>query len=236
MNSYGALCTEFYDLDKPTAPELALEWYARKLPPGRVLEPMCGSGRFLVPLIEQGRQVDGFDPSAPMLNACRAKLQTAGFASKLYQQTLENLELPDIDYVAAFIPASSFCLITDKAAAFAGLKRLKNHLMPEAVVLIEFELPQPGDDWPKESSKTITNGRRQIRLVSQVDYDADQQLEIFTNVYELKQSGRVVQTENETLQLRCYSPEQMKSLLESAGFRKIQIQHPDFGWVAKARA
>lgn len=236
MNSYGALCTEFYDLDKPTAPELALEWFASHLPEGRVLEPMCGSGRFLAPLLKRGFVVDGVDPSEAMLKACRAKLAAAALETGLWAQTLEALDLPVKDYAAAFIPASSFCLIVDRDAALEGLRRLRAHLAEGAPVFIEFELPQPGDDWPKESVKTLTSGKRQIRLVSHVEYDAAGQIETYTNVYELKVSGRVTQTENELLRLRCYSPDQMKSLLESAGFSQVEIQHPEFGWVASARA
>jgi len=57
MAAYGSLCTEFYDLDKPSAPADALAFYverARKAG-GRVLEPMCGSGRFLLPMSLAGR-------------------------------------------------------------------------------------------------------------------------------------------------------------------------------------
>lgn len=233
MNSYGALCTEFYDLDKPGAPELALEWYSNALPAGRVLEPMCGSGRFLLPLLQRGFAVDGFDPSPAMLDACRAKLAEAGLETGLWAQTLQALELPVKDYAAAFIPASSFCLIVDRDAAQEGLRRLRAHLAEGAPVFIEFELPQPGDDWPKESTKTLTNGKRQIRLVSRVEYDAAEQIETYTNVYELKVSGRVTQTEHELLRLRCYSPEQMRGLLEEAGFGRVEVSHPPFGWVAR---
>lgn len=91
MASYGEICARFYDLDKPFAPALALEWYEKALAgnlrgagnPGgaRVLEPMCGSGRFLVPLIKRGFKVDGADPSAPMLERCREKLAAAAVAS-----------------------------------------------------------------------------------------------------------------------------------------------------------
>ena len=283
MNSYGDLCTEFYDLDKPTAPELALEWYGAALAgaleesPGRVLEPMCGSGRFLVPLLKRGLLVDGVDPSEPMLKACRARVADAYFAVespwgtwdpanaedravaaaplpriRLWQQTLEQLDLrepePDVPpdvvvarpefepYGAAFIPASSFCLIIDREKALEGLRRLRSHLAPGAPVLIEFELPHPSVNWPGETVRTVTDGGRQIRLESRVAYDSRTQLETYTNVYELKQSGRVVQTENEILRLRCYAPDEIRSLLESAGFEDITIEHPEFGWVACARS
>ena len=51
LGSYGRLCTEFYDLDKPEPPLAELERYARYAAraEGPVHEAMCGSGRFLLP-------------------------------------------------------------------------------------------------------------------------------------------------------------------------------------------
>jgi hypothetical protein len=225
---YGELCARFYDLDKPRAPELALEWYAARLH-GRVFEPMCGSGRFLVPLLVRGVDVAGADPSLQMLAACRARLAAAGLEARLSQQSLETMAT-DEKFDVAFIPASSFCLL-DAQAAQEGLRRLR---AVAGRVLIEFELPQAGADWPRESTRTVTDGGTQIRLASRVDYDAATQTEIHTNEYELKRSGRVVQREHEVLRLRCYSPQQMTGALHRAGFGAVQVEHPDFGWVACA--
>lgn len=58
---YRGLCTEFYELDKPNAPEDALQcylYYAEEAQ-GKILEPMCGTGRFLIPLLERGLKVVG---------------------------------------------------------------------------------------------------------------------------------------------------------------------------------
>ena len=53
MDSYKKLCTQFYDIDKPTAPPDALEFYLQYAlkAQGPILEPMCGTGRFLVPML-----------------------------------------------------------------------------------------------------------------------------------------------------------------------------------------
>ena len=75
INNYKNLCTEFYDLDKPTAPEDALEFYTNEIlgHTQPVLEPMCGSGRFLIPLLQKGIEIEGSDASAEMLDECRKK-------------------------------------------------------------------------------------------------------------------------------------------------------------------
>jgi SAM-dependent methyltransferase len=70
---YRALCTEFYDLDKPLASKDALQCYLRYAEEanGPILEPMCGTGRFFIPLLKHGYNVTGFDYSPHMLKVCR---------------------------------------------------------------------------------------------------------------------------------------------------------------------
>ncbi|MCB9892934.1 MAG: class I SAM-dependent methyltransferase [Planctomycetes bacterium] len=232
MEGYGDLCSQFYDLDKPRAPVLALAWFHRELAgiKGRVLEPMCGSGRFLAPLAERGIAIDGVDPSASMLDACRKRVAWRGV--QLWQQSLEELDLGGRRYAGAFIPASSFCLLHEPAVAAKALERLRAHLESGALVLIEFEPPY--DVAPSDVTRTVTAGGRQIRLAGHSEYDAATQIETMTNRYELKQSGKVVQTEDEVLHLRCYTPEQMVAELTAAGFTNVTTEHPEFGWVAKA--
>src|SRR5205085_4746698 len=60
---YKRLLTEAYDLDKPEAPaeELARWMQFARDARGPVLEVMCGSGRFLVPLAQAGVDIDGVD-------------------------------------------------------------------------------------------------------------------------------------------------------------------------------
>ena len=95
INPYGKLCTQFYDITKPSPPEDAFKFYldqARHVG-GSVLELMCGSGRFLVPLLQQGIDIDGSDASADMLEVCRAKCESLGLKTNLYQQTIEETKL-----------------------------------------------------------------------------------------------------------------------------------------------
>ena len=54
-NDYGSLCTEMYEILHPQAPEDEMEFYLSYARKGqRMLEPMCGSGRFLAPFMEKG--------------------------------------------------------------------------------------------------------------------------------------------------------------------------------------
>lgn len=113
---YGALCAEYYDLDKPFAPEDVLQCYLRYAEEanGPILEPMCGTGRFLIPLLKQGYDVTGFDYSPHMLNACRKKCERQKLPTKLQEATFETFSLAGL-YSLIFIPSGSFGhLITEE--------------------------------------------------------------------------------------------------------------------------
>jgi Methyltransferase domain len=138
MNSYKKLCTEFYDLDKPAAPEDAFNFflgYAEKIT-GPILEPMCGSGRFLIPLLERGFDIDGADASHYMLQACREHCSRKGLNPVLHEQFLEDIEMPR-RYGLVIIPAGSFCLITERIAVEEGLKRIYDLMLPDSTFVLE---------------------------------------------------------------------------------------------------
>lgn len=52
IDTYRDLCTQVYDLSKPEPPEEAYTFYRvyASNAKGPILEPMCGTGRFLLPL------------------------------------------------------------------------------------------------------------------------------------------------------------------------------------------
>src|SRR5207237_717349 len=58
---------------------------------GPIHEPMCGSGRFLLPLLAQGHDISGSDSSASMLDACRARGESLGLIPRLTRQPLAEL-------------------------------------------------------------------------------------------------------------------------------------------------
>jgi len=55
LDTYLSLCTQVYDLSKPTPPEDAYAFYRSYVESAgkAVLEPMCGTGRFLLPFVEE---------------------------------------------------------------------------------------------------------------------------------------------------------------------------------------
>ncbi len=71
LGSYLNLGTQFYDLIRPEPPEDAYTFYRLYVmnATGPILEPMCGKGRFLLPLLQEGFDVHSFDASEHMLES-----------------------------------------------------------------------------------------------------------------------------------------------------------------------
>ena len=137
---YKALCTEYYDLDKPTAPEDALQCYLSyaEEAQGPILEPMCGTGRFLIPLLEQGYVVTGFDSSPHMLNVCRKKCKERGLTSTLLEATFETFSL-QMRYNLIFIPSGSFCHLITSEQIKNALSFIADRLNPGGKFVFEVE-------------------------------------------------------------------------------------------------
>ena len=77
-NYYGSLCTEMYEILHEKAPQDELNFYLSYAEKGKkILEPLCGSGRFLIPFMERGFDICGMDLSGEMLEKLKQKAPDA---------------------------------------------------------------------------------------------------------------------------------------------------------------
>jgi SAM-dependent methyltransferase len=228
MRSYKKLCTEFYDLDKPTAPPDAFDFYLQhaRRAAGPILEPMCGTGRFLLPLLAQGFDIEGVDLSPDMLRACRARAQSLDLAPVLHEQSLSRLEL-ERRFALVFIPSGSLCLLTDEAELDACLRRIHAAMLPGATFLAEVEQLQP-----REAATSGTWGGRWLErpdgaklIISWLSqYSSVEGISRSIHRYELVQDGQLVASEFEDFELKFYEPSHFRRLLERAGFSEITVR------------
>lgn len=222
LDTYLSLCTEVYDLSKPNPPEDAYAFYRDYVMKanGPILEPMCGTGRFLLPLIEDGFDVHGFDASDHMLRVLHAKAETKNLEPTAWKGFVEDLNRPK-KYNLIFIPSGSFCLIIDPVHVEKSLKVIYDHLNDGGTFLFEAEtlnsVPQldiwRGSLWPKPNGQKI--------ILSQL---AMMQDDICTSLckYELMGAGKIIHTEIEELRVKIYEQDQLMEILKSAGFKHIR--------------
>lgn len=81
-NYYGSLCTELYEILHREAPEDELNFYLSYAEKGKkILEPLCGSGRFLVPFLhKKGQSLVQTAKSAQKQQAAHNSVQTCCFS------------------------------------------------------------------------------------------------------------------------------------------------------------
>ena len=221
LNTYLGLCAEVYDLSKPDAPKEAYAFYQgyAKMAKGRILEPMCGTGRFLIPLLKEGFDIHGFDASQHMLDQLQKKDSAKNLSLTVWHGFAQNLNRPE-KYALIFIPSGSFCLITDESEARIVLKALYNHLIESGVLLFEVEtinaVPElgswRGSMWPKPDGTTIL-----LSQLATLDGGICKSL----GKYELISENKIIHTEIEEYQLRIYEQDNLMNMLKDSGFQNI---------------
>lgn len=226
LSTYLDLCTQVYDLSKPTPPPDAYEFYRSYAleANGPILEPMCGTGRFLLPLIEDGFDVHGFDASTHMLRALHEKARARKVQPKVWHGFIEDLCLWD-KYALVLIPSGSFGLIVDSVKAQQMLLNLNKHLSEDGLLVFEADTPQyaslqtgvwKSSAWRRDDGKTI--------IANYMEQPSQNDISTTIWRYELLDGTRVVQSEIETISVRQYDPASLTQLLKEAGFKGVALK------------
>lgn len=222
--SYKGLCTEYYDLDKPTASPDALQCYLgyAKETKGPILEPMCGTGRFLIPLLQQGYNVTGFDNSPHMLHVCRNKCKQLGLSTTLLEATFETFSLKN-KYDLIFIPSGSFCHLTSAEEVSSALTFISDHLTPRGKFVFEVEtlnaIRKPQGVWRGRWVNKPDGSKIVLNVLSQFNSTTRVETGLFR--YELWEQNSISKTEIEVYHVRHYEPNEIEQILEKHGFSII---------------
>ncbi len=137
-------------------------------PVERILEPACGTGRFLVTLPKRGYRVTGYDVSPEMLEHARSRVKDAGlsrgasgnddpdgWAEVIEADMVYATVVPD-EYDAALNSINSLgYLLTDREIV-AHFRRTGFSLRPGGIYIVhiscahEGEIPTEGEAWESE--------------------------------------------------------------------------------------
>ncbi|MGC4067562.1 MAG: class I SAM-dependent methyltransferase [Polyangiaceae bacterium] len=228
--SYGKLGAWFYDLNQPTARPDALEFYLEyaRASIGPILEPMCGTGRYLLPIVAEGLDVSGTDASNDMLTRCRSRADALGLAPSLRLERLEELDAPNT-FGLVFIPSGSFSLLIDGATVRRCLARIYECLLPGGTFVVEIERagfirPSLSGPWEARWLKDPSGATLIQSWVQQ--YSGVEGIARSIHRYELVVDGKLVTTEFEDFAVKHYELEAFAHLLEDAGFSSWQCIRP----------
>lgn len=226
QNKYGKLASWIYHLDKPIGHSFGdLEFYRQRLTEcgGPILEPAVGNGRILIPLLEMGLAVEGFDASQDMLQHCRQECLKRDLAATLTCQTFEQFRY-DRRFAAIIMPAGSFQLITETASAVAVLKRFWEHLQPGGRLILDIDPIEsviseamPARRWAVEGGDllTMTSHRAEIDYVKQTTLSHLH--------YEHWRDGALLLSELDLFHLRWWGVDELTFALREAGFADVVV-------------
>lgn len=235
LQAYGQLCSLFYDATEKYASEQEVNFFASIIDqyPGMVLEAMSGSGRLQIPLMQRGYVIDGVDHSYAMLDRCMQRCAGLGLEPKLYQQSLENLVLPD-KYNTVIIAFGSLQLIIDHDLVLKSLKNLHAHMLPGGNLLIDIFVPDVTIDEHSVSMAHL-DAHRIIRVTRRHKFNVEEKTVTTFSLFELIVDGVVVQQDNELIELVWRTDNQWQELLRQAGFEVIRIYDETFNNLEPSR-
>lgn len=221
-NYYGSLCTEMYEILHKDAPQDELFFYLSYAEKGmKILEPLCGSGRFLIPFLERGFDISGIDLSTEML----AKLNEKAPNAKVFQKDiLEYNSKEKYDYI--FISSGSVSLFTDMKLCRKLLHKMKGLLKKGGKFVFAVDTIAdrcPDDSDYKNSISVKTKEGFELTLKGKNYYDEKTHTQFSPSIYELYDGTKLLQQEKMDFQTHLYELREIEPYLSEIGFTKVNV-------------
>lgn len=227
---HSAMVAEVYDIAQPLGRSVGdVEYYTQALAgvSGRILEPACGTGRILIPLLEAGHEAEGLDHSPDMLAICREHCRERGLDPPLHVGSMATFVRPDA-LEAIVMPRGSIRNIEGREATLLALRSFLTSLVPGGRLLLDVTTPLfvPGplpivEHWSRDpfiyTCETLV-----------IDYDPFLDRTIRLVRYSKWRDGDLVALELHRFCLQHWNLEQFGHLLTEAGFEDIGVSG-DFG-------
>ena len=188
-----------------------------------VLDVGCATGRLLLDFLAAGVDIDGVDSSEDMLAICRDKAASRGLRPRLYEQRMEQLDLPR-RYRTILVPSSSFQLVIDRDLAVQAMRRFHAHLDEGGVLAMPFMILEGAETpWRITAERVRPEDGAQVRRWSMSSVDLDDQLERDEDRIEILRDGSLIAAEERTQLVRWYTRSQAEALYLQAHFQDVQV-------------
>ena len=196
---------------------------------GPVLEVACGTGRILLPCLEQGVDIDGLDLYPAMLSRLKKKAAGLGLRPRLYRADMRNFTIPR-RYALVFIAFNGFVHSLTTEDQLRTLQTCRKHLRPKGELVlttffpgIEFlNGPQGVPVLEHETRHPVTGLPVRIYDTRTLDRVVQIQHSVI-EIQELDAAGSVTASHGSETDMRWTFKCEMELLLRAAGFRRWQI-------------
>lgn len=185
--------------------------------PRRLLDVCCGTGTVAEMLAREGFEVSGFDISAPMIARARDKARRKKSGIEYWVSDAAALQL-NRRFDAAYSFFDSLNNITEPARLQAAFHRVAEHVAEDGSFI--FDLNTAYSFEARMFDQQNLSRRSKLRYKWVGEWDADKR--IITVHMRFWYDDREFE---EIHRQRAYDEEEVRAMLEAAGFRDIQAYH-----------
>ena len=215
------MCTDLYEILHKDAPKDELNFYLSYAKQGmKILEPLCGNGRFLITFMKKQLNIFGIDLSQEMLQKLIKKQPNA---TVIQADLLEYSSEEKFDYI--FITSGSVSLFTNINLCKKILSMLKMMLASNGKLVFAVDtvanICQEDTEYRINVVKETKDGHKLI-LKTKNHYDVQSQTQFSPGIYELYDGDTLVQNEQMDFQTHLYKFGEMEQYLNEIGFSKIK--------------
>lgn len=224
---YAGLSARYYDAFFIDSDASELLFFQQQIEhaPGPALEIGCGTGRILLPLMQRGLEVEGFDASADMLAICKEKASVLGLQPILYQQTMHDLNVHK-QYGCLYSPLGTFQQLANRDDASRALQRWYDHILPGGKLVLYLYLPwyhAPAfGTWHRHDPVMVDKDTHVIVHEKAIHDPIEQQL-FMRYRYRMYQQRALIAEEYNELTIRWYSRYEFELMLQAVGFKDIAV-------------
>src|SRR5262245_27874612 len=236
---YGIVAKWWAEFETDGGPES--DYFGRYVEDGQpALDVACGTGRLLIPYLQAGIDVDGWDISPDMIALCRERAEREGLAPTLRVQAMHELDMPRryrTIYVCGALGVSG-----NREQNEHALVRMYEHLEPGGILLIDSEVPYAGEGWgwdywieerrralpelwPEPEERRVASDGSEYELRSRIVAVDPFAQEI---THEMRGSiwrdGELVEQDEHVLKRMDYFPHEVRMMIERAGFSDVRLR------------
>lgn len=198
---------------------------------GLVLDAGCGSGRLMLPLLQAGAAVEGFDNSIAMLEELSVRLSEHALKAKTWLDDLATFNASEERYRTALCAFNSFMHLLDQGSQSTALQRIYASLEPGGRLILDVINPHTLDlemQGTREFEATIEDPATGdlVHVWRWFEYDLIQQIGTYYRQLNLGYRESTFVT-----RFRWTYPTEIELLLNQAGFRDLKV-FGDFGYEA----
>jgi SAM-dependent methyltransferase len=225
---YKKLHAEWYDLMSATidnTDEINFWINSIQLEGQPVLELGSGTGRILIPLLENGFDVTGIDTSPDMVNRCYQSSNIKGLKPDVIIESILNFELPR-KFNLIMLDSAGLGLFVNDNDIHKMFERVTAHLKPGGLFIFEFEqVPAEYNkdnktwkgDWLAGDNQTVISWRNKIK------YNSDTHIWNSLFIVEKFIDGCLIETEANEREGRFFSIDEAVNFAESKEFKDIKV-------------